>query len=200
MAVALGGKFMVAVDQSGVVLSCGHNDAGQLGMRPTPHVGFLKQKRPLLGAIEFDFESEEHNAVMVSAGDKHGAFVTRSGSVYTWGNGNHGQRGTGVVGKYRFPPPTPQLAYSGLIHGLRATMVACGHHYTLLLTASGHVWGCGANRYFQIGVQNMDDLPQTIDRNVRVFTRMAPTRFDCGDGDTQIAFIAAGFRHSAAIG
>jgi len=79
-------------------------------------------------------------------------------------------------------------------------MVACGATYTLLLTASGHVWGCGSNRHFEIGVQNMDDPLQVTDRDIPVFTRMPPTRFDCGDGDTQIAFIAAGFDHSAAVG
>ena len=122
------------------------------------------------------------------------------GSVYTWGHGVHGQRGDGVEGEYCFPQPTPQLAYSALTHGSRATMVACGATYTLLLTASGHVWGCGSNRHFEIGVQNMDDPLQVTDRDICVFTRMPPTRFDCGDGDTQIAFIAAGINHSAAVG
>jgi len=84
--------------------------------------------------------------------------------------------------------------------GSRATMVACGDNYTLLLTACGHVWGCGSNLYFQIGVQNMDDPLQVSNRDIRVFTRMPPERFDCGDGDTQIAFIAAGSDHSAAVG
>jgi len=46
----------------------------------------------------------------------------------------------------------------------------------------------------------MDDLLQVTDRDIRVFTRMPSTRFDCGDSDTQIAFIAAGFDHSAAVG
>ena len=200
MAVALGGNFLVAVDQFGVVLACGQNDAGQLGLRETPHIDFITEQRGLLGPLEFDFEADEHNAVMVSAGGKHAAFVTRSGSVYTWGHGWHGQLGAGVQREYSLPQPTPQLAYSPLMYGSRATMVACGNTYTLLLTASGHVWGCGSNRHFQIGVQNMDDPLQVTDRDIRVFTRMPPTRFDCGDGDTQIAFIAAGINHSAAVG
>jgi len=197
---ALGGDFLVTVDQFGVVLACGQNDAGQLGLRATPHIDSITQQRGLLGAIEFDLEADEHNAVMVSAGRKHAAFVTRSGSVYTWGYGWHGQLGAGVQREYSFPQPTPQLAYSALMHGSRATMIACGNTYTLLLTASGHVWGCGSNRHFQIGAQNMDDPPQVTYRDIQVFTRIPPTRFDSGDSDSQIAFIAAGFNHSAAVG
>ena len=196
----MGENFLVAVNQFGVVLASGQNDAGQLGLRPTPDVDTNTQQRGLLGAIEFDFEMNERNAVMVSAGSKHAAFVTRSGSVYIWGNGVDGQRGVGVEGQHFFRQPIPQLAYNALIGGSRATMVACGSNHTLLLTASGHVWGCGSNRYFQIGVQNMDDPLRSLNRNIPVFTMMSSTRFDCGDGDTQIAFITAGFDHSAAVG
>jgi len=200
MAVALGGNFLAVVDQFGVVLTCGQNDAGQLGLQTPPYLDSITLQRSLLGAIEFNFDSDAHNAVMVSAGFRHAAFVTRTGSVYTWGSGNHGQRGTGVEGGYLFPQHTPQIAYRALMPGSRATMVACGDNYTLLLTACGHVWGCGKNQYFQIGVQNMDDPLQVSNRDIRVFTRMPPERFDCGDGDTQIAFIAAGNDHSAAVG
>ena len=84
--------------------------------------------------------------------------------------------------------------------GSRATMVACGSDHTLLLTASGHMWGCGSNWYFQIGVQNRDDPPELLNKNIPDFTMMPSTRFDCGDGDTQIGLIAAGFDHSVAVG
>jgi len=195
MAVAMGANFLLAVDQFGMVLACGDNDAGQLGLRPAPHTNFVTQQRALLGAIDFDFET-----VMVSAGRVHAALITRSGSVYTWGAGVNGQRGDGVDEEHSFPQPIPQLVYNPLIHESRATMIACGNNYTLLLTASGHVWGCGSNWNFQIGVQDMDDPLQVNNTDIRVFTKMPPTRFDCGDGDSQIAFIAAGFHHSAAVG
>jgi len=46
----------------------------------------------------------------------------------------------------------------------------------------------------------MDDPLQATNSNICVFTMMPPTRFDSGDGDTHIAFIAAGSDHSAAVG
>jgi len=199
MAVAMGANFFVAVDQFGVVSTCGENHFGQLGLRETPDIDYTQQ-RALLGAMDFDFQSEQHNAVMVSAGDQHAAFVTRSGSVYTWGNGYQGQRGDDIEGEFLGRQPIPQLVFSARMHGSRATMVSCGANHTLLLTASGQVWGCGSNHDFQIGVQNMDDPLQTTGKSVCVFTMIPPTRFDSGDGDNHIAFIAAGCSHSAAVG
>ena len=137
---------------------------------------------------------------MVSAGEKHAAFVARSGSIYTWGAGTDGQLGVGAAGRHVLRHPILRLTFSTRTVGSRATMVACGSEYTLLLTASGHVWGCGSNEYFQIGVQNMDDPLQLTNKRIPVFTMMPSARFDCGDGDTQIGFIAAGFDHSVAVG
>ena len=195
MAVAMGGNFLLAVDQFGMVLACGDNEAGQLGLRPAPHTNFITQQRALLGAIDFDFET-----VMVSAGREHAALITRSGSVYAWGAEVRGHQGDGVDEELSFPQSIPQLVYNPLIQGSRATMIACGTNYTLLLTASGHVWGYGSNWHFQVGVQDMDDPLQVTNTDITVFTRMPPSRFDCGDGDSQIAFIAAGYKHSAAVG
>jgi len=200
MAVALGSNFLVAVNQFGVVLTCGQNDAGQLGLGLTPDVDTDTKQRILLGATEYEGEIHQRNAVMVSAGKKHAAFVTRSGSVYTWGGGADGQLGVGAAGRHVLRHPIPRLAFSTRTGGSRATMVACGNEHTLLLTASGHVWGCGSNVCFQIGVQNMDDLLRVTNSCIPVFTMMPSARFDCGDGDTQIGFIAAGFDHSVAVG
>jgi len=218
MAVALGENFLVAVNQFGVVLTCGQNESGQLGVGLPHGVDTYQMQRISLGNIKDDCETNQRN-VMVSAGYKHAAFVTRSGSVYTWGSDVHGQLGVGVVRQYFdslaasrlahrtgkehvFSQPIPRLAYSTGMGGSRAIMVACGREYTLLLTASGHVWGCGSNQYFQIGVQNMDDPLQSRNRNrnITVFTMMPAARFNCGDGDPQIAFIAAGSDHSIAVG
>jgi len=198
MAVALGSNFLVAVNQFGVVLTCGQNDAGQLGLGLTPDADTDTKQRILLGATEYEGEIHQRNAVMVSAGKKHAAFVTRGGSVYTWGDGAVGQLGVGAAASFR--NPIPRLAYSTRSGGSRAIMVACGSNHTLLLTESGHVWGCGSNEYFQIGVQNMDDPLQLTNKRIQVFTIMPSTRFDCGDGDTQIGFIAAGNKHSVAVG
>jgi len=96
--------------------------------------------------------------------------------------------------------PTPQRVYSAFMGQSPAIMVACGRDHTLLLTAAGHMWGCGHNSFFQVGVQSMAN-PDAIDNSiVSVFTMMPPARFDNGDGHTEIGFIAAGLRHSVAVG
>jgi len=78
-------------------------------------------------------------------------------------------------------------------------MVACGQAHTLVLTAAGHVWGCGLNLCFQVGVQSMAN-PDAIDNsNILFLQMMPPAQFDDGNGHTEIAFIAASKRHSVAV-
>ena len=56
MAVALGSNFLVAVNQFGVVLTCGQNDAGQLGLGLTPDADTDTGQRILLDAVEYNCE------------------------------------------------------------------------------------------------------------------------------------------------
>jgi len=51
MAVALGEHSLVALNQFGIVFTCGQNDAGQLGLGLTPNVDTDTRQRVLLGAI-----------------------------------------------------------------------------------------------------------------------------------------------------
>ena len=38
---------------------------------------------------------DDENIVMVAAGDRHSLALTKEGFIYAWGNGTHGQLGTG---------------------------------------------------------------------------------------------------------
>jgi len=192
--VSLGSDFLVAVNYNGVVFTCGNNNYAQLGLRPDLDDALLD--RALLGPIELNSVTNEGNAVMVSAGNMHAACVTRNGSVYTWGHGIDGQLGVAHI----FRQPTPQRVYSASIGQSPATMVACGRAHTLLLTAAGHVWGCGSNVYFQVGVQSMPDPLVNNNGYISKFTMMPPARFDGGNGHVEIDFIAAGTYHSMAVG
>jgi len=189
MAVALGEQFLLVVTCGGTIFSCGLNDVGQLGLSPGVDTA---QQRALPVATGLN------NAIMVSAVKRHAACVNRNGSVYTWGESVDGR--TGVTPHGRRSRLGPQCVYSVFAGKPPAIMVACGDGHTLLLTAAGHVWGCGSNMHCQVGVQSMAD-PDAIDRSdVTKFTQIPPERFDCGDGRSEIAFIAAGAIHSAAVG
>ena len=193
MAVSLGSDFLVAVNYNGVVFACGDNDHGQLGL--CPDLDDVSE-RALPGPVDLNSLTNQGNAVMVSAGNLHAACVTRNGSVYTWGCGSHGQLGVAHAQRH----PRPQRVYSASMGRSPAIMVACGHNHTLLLTAAGHVWGCGGNFCFQVGVQSMVNPLLKNNSNISEFTMMPPARFDGGNGHVEIDFIAAGKYHSVAVG
>jgi len=196
MAVSLGVDFLLAVDSNGIVVTCGQNKYGQLGLGRRPALHLQVTQRAMPGSIDLNSVANQGTAIMVSAGLVHAACVTRNGSVYTWGRGSRGQLGVAPVGSQ----PTPQHAYSAFMGQSPAIMVACGHDHTLLLTAAGHMWGCGHNSYFQVGVQSMTNPDEINNSDISVFTMMPHARFDNGDGRTEIGFIAAGSQHSVAVG
>jgi len=193
MAVSMGNDFLVAVNSNGVVFTCGNNKKGQLGV--CPELDEIPQ-RTLLEALDLHSTADQENVFMVSAGYAHAACVTRNGSVYTWGCGENGQLGIARIQPYS----RPQRVYSVLHERSPATMIACGDNYTLMLTAAGHVWGCGDNLCFQLGIENTTNPLRTPYCNVAEFTIIPPARFDCGDGHTGVSFIAAAQFHSVAVG
>jgi len=195
MAVSMGGDFLVTVDEDGNIFTCGQNEFGQLAMCARMENVYVQCAN--LQLVILPHKEDRANTLMVSAGTRHAACVTLGGSVYTWGNGEKGQLGTGDEQNLR--QPMPQRIYTAFMGRSPAIMVACGHEHTLLLTKSGEVWGAGSNEHFQIGLFSPESDPND-NSNVTSFTRIPPARFSGGDDSTQIAFIAASNTHSVAVG
>jgi alpha-tubulin suppressor-like RCC1 family protein len=85
----------------------------------------------------------EQDAVvcMVRCGGSHTAALTNNNELYTWGSGKHGATGLGKcdVNEPRKPFQVKVIDFD------------CSKRNTLVVTEHGHVFGCGDNRFNQLG-------------------------------------------------
>jgi len=90
----------------------------------------------------------------------------------------------------------PTLLRAELCGGSPAVMVACGIEHLLLLTADGRVWSCGTVSDGQLGHGG-----STTERTETALHTLTVLSLPCADsGECHVAMVAAGVRHSAAIG
>ena len=74
------------------------------------------------------------------------------GDVFSWGSNSHGQLG---LGKEVALQHTPVLVCA--LSGVPVTQIAAGASHTLLLTLTGLVYCCGANKSGQLGLNRVDE-------------------------------------------
>ena len=145
----------------------------------------------LLGGTDEVFFGEA--VVMVAAGSHHAACVTAKGMLWSWGDGRNGRLGHGDC----TPRQHPERLGKEMYGGSPAVMVACGGSHTLVLTAMGCVYSCGAGYYGQLGHDAfMSTAQQFSGADKLVLTLVGATKFR----DAQIVMIAAGALHSVALG
>ncbi|XP_072258851.1 RCC1 domain-containing protein 1 [Pyxicephalus adspersus] len=108
--VAAGGWHSASISEGGDVYCWGWNESGQLGLPSKT----LAQERESPADVCTEDDNDEDNeyiavqsfpalidlpqeseALKISCGSRHTAAVTRSGELYTWGWGRHGQLGHG---------------------------------------------------------------------------------------------------------
>lgn len=72
--------------------------------------------------------------------------------MFSWGLNSHGQLGLG-----KDVPLQPAAALVLALSGIPVTQIAAGEAHTLLLTLSGLVYCCGANKEGQLGLNRVDE-------------------------------------------
>ena len=131
---------------SGVVLSLGCNDSGELGrsadapnsiIDPSCFVGYSNRMEPVK---------------YVCAGWKHCAAITESGSLFTWGHGAYGRLGLGHTRDQSKPKCVPAPSASPVCF----KDVACGESHTLALDTDSLLWACGSGHYGKLGLTSGD--------------------------------------------
>jgi len=131
----------------GKLYGFGSNQSGQLG-----HESGNFNTPTLIG----------EDIAYVSAGGGHTAAITSDGVLYTWGSNNHGALGDGQVtipstseyiNRHLRRPETDSVTPLRIMNNV--ALVSAGASHTLAVTADGHLWGWGSNRYGELG---QDDL------------------------------------------
>jgi alpha-tubulin suppressor-like RCC1 family protein len=123
---------------SGEVLVCGRNAAGAVD--PDRKANVIIGRPVSLESLTMS------RIVQVSCGLEHTAALRSNGAVLTWGSNEYGQLGHRRPFRGPDAPPAPIICRPTMMvlgPGRRATSVACGDGFTLVLTSRMGVLACG---------------------------------------------------------
>ena len=185
MSIALGGSSTFIVTEDSELYAMGVNGNWRLGIgNQTNALQPVLMQRKRTGQPHGSVIQSGDKVGMVAAGISHGACTAQDGAVWTWGYGRNGQLGNSSYDT-RLRPfrlGTHNFGFSP------AVMVACGRTFTMVLTATGHVWTCGNGNGGELGNNHVDCK--------NVLTLLNPhTLFH----DASIEMIAAGSAHAMAL-
>ena len=82
----------------------------------------------------------------ISAGESHNAVVTKSGKLYTWGNGSYGRLGNGFETDCASPELVEDLVNTHIVRAY------CGAFHTYALSNEGQIYAFGQDKYGRLGL------------------------------------------------
>ncbi|NXY40657.1 SRGEF factor, partial [Ceuthmochares aereus] len=126
---------------SGLVLSCGSNSFGQLGVPEVSSPCLIPQK----------IESLKEKVVDIAAGLRHALAATENGLVFQWGTGMASQAKRANQGKPLplFLAAKEPCEVTGL-EDVKVKRVAAGSYHSVSLTDEGHLCVWGSNKHGQL--------------------------------------------------
>ncbi|XP_043294104.1 E3 ISG15--protein ligase HERC5 [Cervus canadensis] len=134
--ISAGEAHSMALSMSGNVYSWGRNDCGQLGLGHT----YNKDSPSCIEALD------DQKVEFLACGGSHTALLTKSGLVFTFGNGKYGQLGHNSTQNELRPCLVTELV------GNRVTQIACGRQHTLAYVSDmGKVFSFGSGKEGQLG-------------------------------------------------
>jgi alpha-tubulin suppressor-like RCC1 family protein len=137
-AVSAGDAHTLALTGSGRLYAWGANDAGQLGLRPSPSQS-IPIRVPGIGS----------GVTAVSAGSESSlALINQGRTVLAWGDNNSGQLGTGTHARRSFQPVPVKLK---LRPGVKVRAISAGLFYGMALTTNQTVLAWGRNTHGELG-------------------------------------------------
>lgn len=127
-----------AVSATGEVYTTGCNTQGQV----VENTDIEQVDKPRI--VE---SLNNHRIVSVSCGLNHTVCVTASGCAISFGGNESGQLGHSAQKLSHVPPKVVNFILTAHKMPLIVTKVSCGDLFTLFLTTTGEVYGCGAASY-----------------------------------------------------
>lgn len=143
-----------ALTSSGNVYTWGYNYYGGLGTNDTNTSAFAASPVEVCapGSTSYPCTSYLSNVTQITQAGDYGtsAALTSSGSVYTWGEGTHGDMGNGVASSSNYVPvqvcavgqTAPCSAY---LTGITELAAACDTFYGLTTSGTVVAWGDNAS-------------------------------------------------------
>ncbi|XP_068541248.1 secretion-regulating guanine nucleotide exchange factor-like isoform X10 [Anas acuta] len=139
--VACGWDFTIILVGTGVVLSCGSNAFGQLGIPQISGPCLTPQK----------IESLKEKVVDIAAGLRHALAATESGLVLQWGTGMASRAKRANQGKTLplFLSAKEPCEVTGL-EDVKVKRVTASSYHSVSLTDEGHLYVWGSNKHGQL--------------------------------------------------
>jgi alpha-tubulin suppressor-like RCC1 family protein len=194
VAIAAGNDHVLCATSDGRLYAWGANDHGQLGDGTTTS---------RLRAVEIPRTGEfaGSSITKVWAGSTHSFALASDGTLFGWGNNDHGQLGADTFTASALSPVP--VFVDGEMEGKTVQKVTAGRDFTLILCTDGTVYGMGDNRYGSLGTGDRVDRAQPTALtaspllNNRVITDIAAGK--SGYGVTAVTTVTSGpdFRLSA---
>ena len=159
--VACGAKHSVVITVTGKAMSFGFGGNGRLGndwIQGTLSPSSVVFQRNEDDTRQGDSRGSSKNnttgvfPIQVDAGESHTGFVSKSGMAYTCGCGGYGRLGHGEETDVRIATRIDSLRSFGC-----CVQIACGAFHTVVLMASGELYGVGSDRYGQLGQGGGDE-------------------------------------------
>ncbi|XP_046775535.1 secretion-regulating guanine nucleotide exchange factor isoform X7 [Gallus gallus] len=188
--VACGWDFTIILGRAGLVLSCGSNAFGQLGVPQISGPCLIPQK----------IKSLKEKAVGIAAGLRHALAATESGLVFQWGTGMASRAKRVHQGKTLpvFWAAKEPCEIKGL-EDVKVKRVAAGSYHCVSLTETGKVFTWGRADYGQLGrhavVPDGQETCTASEQPMKLFCNI-PISLPCLNGASQIA---CGSEHNLAV-
>ncbi|XP_053975337.1 RCC1 domain-containing protein 1-like [Hylaeus volcanicus] len=150
--VACGFDHAILLAENGDVYSMGMGTRGQLGHNDLEDCDDPRIIEALAGL----------KVVHISAMGWHSAVVTDQGDLYTWGWNTNGELGLpGQASKVVAVPTVVDFTNDRNENvEMSVKKVECGNTFTVCMMDDGTLWGCGSNKYGQLG-QPREALPNS---------------------------------------
>jgi len=146
--VACSYQFTIFLTKDGRVYSCGLNNFEQLALGDTT----TRHTPELISNPNID------NIIDIGCNRYSTIFIKNNGKVYGCGKNDYGQLGLGDTNNR----DTPTLVNYFDQNNIYITKVSCGYQSTVFLTDNGQAYGCGNNRYLNIGI--IRNMPENINK------------------------------------
>ena len=177
--ISSGGVHTLALDEDGQIYAWGSSHFGQLGDGTNNN-----HNRPV--SIEIADLSANEKVIEVSAGHFFSAALTNEGNVYTWGDGEQGQLGNGLMVNSSSPV---KVDTSGVLAGKQIVDISAGEAFVLALSSEGKLYSWGHNWGGQLGDGT---IGAGADKSV-------PVEVNSTFNNEVIKQISTGWQHGAAL-